>query len=106
MTTYAHIVDGYTTDVRIHASATELAACFHPEWLAKNPFTVVPDGTQHGAKDNGDGTFTNPVVATPVVIDTSFAAAEFAAAISRKAAALADNGQPDAANYLLRKHGL
>lgn len=58
MTTFARIVDGYTTDVRIHSSATELAACFHPDWLAAHPFVIVPDGTPHGSKDNGNGTYT------------------------------------------------
>lgn len=59
MTTFARIVQGFAIDCRVHATATELAACFHPEWLAAHPFVVVPDGTQHGAKDNGNGTFTN-----------------------------------------------
>lgn len=60
MTTFARLVNGYALDCRVHASATEMTACFHPDWLAANPFTVVPDGTIHGAKDNGNGTFTNP----------------------------------------------
>ena len=60
MTTFARLVNGFALDCRVHATATELAACFHPEWLAANPFVVVPDGTIHGAKDNGNGTFTNP----------------------------------------------
>lgn len=60
MTTFARIVDGYALDCHVAASAAELAARFHPEWLARNPFIVVPDGTLHGAKDNGNGTFSNP----------------------------------------------
>lgn len=60
MTTFARLVNGSALDCRVQASAAELAACFHPAWLAANPFSVVPDGTVHGAKDNGDGTFTNP----------------------------------------------
>lgn len=67
MTTFARIVGGFAIDCRVQASATELAACFHPDWLAKNPFVQVPDGTLHGAKDNGNGTFTNHV---PVVFVT------------------------------------
>lgn len=65
MTTFARIVNGFAIDCRVHASATELAACFHPVWLAQNPFVVVPDGTVHGARDNGNGTFTNPIVIPP-----------------------------------------
>ena len=69
MTTFARLVNGFALDCRVHASATEMAACFHPDWLAANPFVVVPDGTMHGAKDNGNGTFSNPIVAPPPVVD-------------------------------------
>lgn len=65
MTTYARIVGGHATDIQIVASAAELAARFHPAWLAANPFVVVPDGTSHGARDNGNGTFTNPAPPSP-----------------------------------------
>lgn len=67
MTTYARIVSGLAVDVRVHATATELEACFTAAWLAAHPFTVVPDGTIHGAKDNGNGTFSNP---TPPSVST------------------------------------
>lgn len=60
MTTFARLVGGYALDCQIVATAAELAARFHPDWLAANPFAVVPDGTVHGATENGDGTFTNP----------------------------------------------
>lgn len=60
MSTFARIVNGCAVDCRVQASAADLAACFHPDWLAKNPFVIVPDGTLHGAIDNGNGTFTNP----------------------------------------------
>ena len=69
MTTYARIVSGYALDCQSAASATQLVARYHPVWLAANPFTVVPDGTLHGAKDNGNGTFTNPPIATPLTKD-------------------------------------
>lgn len=65
MTTYARIVAGFALDCQTAASVAELAARFHPEWLANNPFSVVPDGTIHGAKDNGNGTFTNPPLPQP-----------------------------------------
>lgn len=48
MTTYARLVDGHALDCCVHANAEELAACFHPEWLAANPFSAVPDDTRHG----------------------------------------------------------
>lgn len=65
MSTFARVTGGFALDCRVNASAAELAACFHPDWLAKNPFVVVPDGTIHGAKDNGNGTFTNPSPSVP-----------------------------------------
>ncbi len=77
MTTFARIVQGFAIDCRVHASATELAACFHPDWLAANPFVVVPDGTIHGAKDNGNGTFSNPIIPPPVLNDLLLARSDF-----------------------------
>lgn len=62
MTTYARIVDGRAYDCQTASSPAELAKRYHPQWLAANPFTVVPDGTLHGAVDNGNGTFTNPPI--------------------------------------------
>lgn len=67
MTTYARLVGGVALDCQVAGSTTELAARFHPAWLADNSFTVVPDGTTHGAKDNGNGTFTNPTGSPPTV---------------------------------------
>jgi len=77
MTTYARIVSGYALDCQVAATATELSARFHPDWLTANPFTVVPDGTIHGAKDNGDGTFTNPTPVIPAVVYALISASEF-----------------------------
>lgn len=57
MTTYARIIGGYAVDVCV--TPPELGVRFNPEWLARQTFVVVPDGTTHGAIDNGDGTFTN-----------------------------------------------
>lgn len=42
-----------------------LASSFHPDFVAREisagrPWVSVPQGTLHGAMDNGDGTFTNP----------------------------------------------
>jgi len=58
MITYARIVDGYAVDVTI--TPPELNEQFNPDWLKNHPFIQVPNGTQHGAVDNGDGTYTNP----------------------------------------------
>lgn len=66
MSTFARVVDGFALDIQIAATVTELASRFHPNWLAANPFIVVPDGTLHGATDNGDGTFTNHVRLNPI----------------------------------------
>ena len=71
MTTYARIVNGVALDCRVQASASELVACFHPDWLTAHPFVVVPDGTLHGAKDNGNGTFTNPPPPAPITVDST-----------------------------------
>ena len=65
MKTFARIVDGFAIDIQIADSLADLATRFNPEWLARNPFTQVPDGTEHGAFDNGDGTFTNPTPPVP-----------------------------------------
>lgn len=62
MTTFARVIDGSTVDCQVAANQAELAKRFHPDWLARNPFIQVPDGTQASAKDNLDGTFTNPPV--------------------------------------------
>lgn len=57
MTTWAQVADGNV----INVVTAEPARCFTAEWLENNPpFLIVPDGTQHGATSNGDGTFTNP----------------------------------------------
>ena len=63
MSTYARIVDGFAVDIVVEPPL--LAERFNPDWMAAQTFIVVPDGTIHGASDNGDGTFTNPPPATP-----------------------------------------
>lgn len=70
MTTFARIVGGYAVDCHVAADLVELAARFHPQWFANHPFIIVPDGTKHGATDNGHGTFTNPPVPPVVLIDS------------------------------------
>lgn len=88
MTTFARIVGGCAVDLRIHASATELAAYFHPDWLATHPFIVVPDldtggkPTTHGASAVVDGggnvvSVTNVAIAAPVVNDYVLSKSDF-----------------------------
>lgn len=60
MSTFARIVDGIAVDVK--TTPPSLGEQFNPEWLARQTFIQVPDGTLIGAQDNGDGTFTNPVI--------------------------------------------
>jgi hypothetical protein len=52
---YARIIGGYAIDVHEASSIAELE-----KRLGVTGFVQVPSTTQHGAKDNGDGTFTNP----------------------------------------------
>ena len=58
--TYAQVYDG-----RAYNCTPDPAKAFSPDWIlseeeAGRSFVEVPDGTQSGAVDNGDGTFTNP----------------------------------------------
>lgn len=77
MTTYARISGGFALDCQVATSLDDLKSRFHPEWLAAHPFVVVPDGTIHGAKDNGNGTFTNPPPPTPPTIDVELTRKDF-----------------------------
>lgn len=57
---FAQVFDGHA-----HNPCVNPQECFTEEWIldeanAGHPFSQVPDGTKHGAIDNGDGTFTNP----------------------------------------------
>lgn len=78
MPTFAKISGGKANNVVICANQAAVAQCFHPDWLAAQggtmAWTQVPDGTRHGATDNGNGTFTNPAVATtpPTISKTAF----------------------------------
>lgn len=60
MTTYARLVDGFALDCQVAECTADLSGRYHPEWFSRQSFVVVPDGTIHGAENNGDGTFTNP----------------------------------------------
>ena len=64
MTKYARIRDGFCTDVyRVpedYGTFELLNKC-----LPGGGFIVVPDNTVHGAKDNGNGAYTNPTPPPP-----------------------------------------
>jgi hypothetical protein len=75
MSTYARIKDGFAVDVIV--TPPELVDRFHPEWLSRHTFIIVPDGTKHGAKDNGNGTFTNTAVPAVVTVNAVLGADAF-----------------------------
>lgn len=104
MTTYAHIVDGHTTNVVV--TPPDLSLRFHPDWLAANPFVVVPDGTLHGARDNGDGTFSNPPAPAPPAPPELNATEQVNAMTRARAAELAREGKHAEALYLLLTIGV
>ncbi len=68
MTTFAHIEDGKALDPHVNVSATEYLRRYAIDTTAAWNVVEVPDGTLHGAIDNGDGTFTNPAPPIPIEI--------------------------------------
>jgi hypothetical protein len=67
MALFAHIEAGFALDPQFNQTADEYKGRFGDAVTAGWAVVVVPDGTQHGAKDNGDGTYANSP-ATPVVL--------------------------------------
>lgn len=63
--TCAHVETGQALDVQSCQTTADYlkryTAAVTAGWVA----SIVPDGTLHNAVDNGNGTFTNPVVRTP-----------------------------------------
>lgn len=72
---YAKVQNGTANFVVDVSTQADVAKCFHPDWLSSqggvDAWSEVPSGTQHGATDNGDGTFTNPTQATPLAATLS-----------------------------------
>ncbi len=66
MTTFAQVYDAVAHNVVIGATLDlALDGKYSPDWIASEGgegriWSLVPDGTIHGARDNGDGTFSNP----------------------------------------------
>lgn len=65
MTTYAHEKDLTVYDPQPNSSLSGYLNRFNAAtvygWIVDgHTFKAVPDGTEHGAHDNEDGTYTNP----------------------------------------------
>ena len=65
MTTFAHVGGGKALDCQedsnLDAYLLRFTAVVIYGWMiAGHVIKQVPNGTQHGATDNGDGTYTNP----------------------------------------------
>lgn len=77
MTTYAHIETGQALDPWENDSQDEYLARF--SGVDTDAWTVVsvPVGTKHGAKANGDGTYTNPSISPPPASFRSIDKAQF-----------------------------
>lgn len=65
MPLYAHTESGFAHDPQQNASPAEYAARFHASVSGAWQIVQVPDGTLHGAKDNGGGNYTNPTPPVP-----------------------------------------
>lgn len=75
MPKFGRLEGGQILDVQENVNIAAYRARFSAALLAAWGDTIrqVPDGTVHGAEDNGDGTYTNPsspaVVSGPSAID-------------------------------------
>ncbi len=72
MPTFAHIETGAALDPIERDTADAYRALYAPAVVALWTVAEVPAGTKHGAKANGDGTYTNPAETnptSPVVFD-------------------------------------
>lgn len=74
MATWAKIEGGHAYEIVVGDTIdAALDGKRHPDWIAANKarYAKVPDGTEHGATSNGDGTFAKPAVAAEAVaVDT------------------------------------
>jgi hypothetical protein len=66
MSLFAHIFGGEVLDPQPADDLAAYRAIYHDDVIAAwdeagHVFKQVPEGTEHNAKDNGDGTYTNPV---------------------------------------------
>lgn len=62
---FAHIETGFAIDVIEASSQQSYEKLFAGDLVQKWTVVSVPNGTPHGAKSNGDGTYTNPSTAVP-----------------------------------------
>lgn len=69
MSTFARVVDGHASDVQVCADKQEILKRYPfeqiEEWGGLDAFIQVPDGTEHGAKSDGNGGWVNPTHPTP-----------------------------------------
>lgn len=115
MTTYARLVDGFALDVQSAASANDLAARYHADWLAKNQFSVVPDDTLHGRSytlSSDQVTIiwgSNPTVPAPIQSQEDRAligVSDMQSTIRARAAILVKQGKYAEATVLLQTIGV
>jgi len=76
MATFAHIETGAALDPIERDTADAYRALFASSVTQSWTVSEVPAGTQHGAKPNGDGTYTNPANPQPQA-DVVFDKADF-----------------------------
>lgn len=67
MAKYARVNSGYLTDVHTVPGSYPDSAT-RDRCLPGGGFVEIPDNAEHGAKVNGDGTYTNPTIPTPSVV--------------------------------------
>ena len=77
MTTFAHTETGKALDPHQNDIEAKYRARFNPALIANWSIVQVPDGTLHGATDNGDGTYTNPVKPPPPTVYKTLTKTEF-----------------------------
>lgn len=87
MATFAHLAPG-STEV-LDPRVSESVETYKESWgvvaettWAEHTFKQVADGTVHGAKDNGDGTYTNPTVPEPTPTPKPLTKAQFEALLA------------------------
>lgn len=77
MTTYAHTETGFALDPWPNDTQPEYEARFAGIDKSQWHIVSVPDGTRQGAKDNGDGTYTNPSVPSHTPQPSALSGKEF-----------------------------
>jgi len=84
MTTFAHLAHGSleVLDPRVYDTVEEYKTSFAgaaETTFGDHTFKQVTDGTLHGARDNEDGTYTNPAVVEPIPVPQALTKTQFVA---------------------------